>query len=159
MAHGPTGTSDPGAAVPGPDACCDNPTVTTAAIRDERWLRSARYARCLAWASLAWMGAEGLLGLIAGFILAEQRPGHEVPGMRGSYTHVSDRMREALVKALQARWEDSLRARAAIRPHSTVPLLNELLTPPTPPTGGRRLRQRHRPAPGDPDHPWEARRS
>jgi hypothetical protein len=61
-------------------------------------------------------------------ILAEQRLGHEVPGMRGLYTHVSDRMREALVKALQARWEDSLRDRAAIRPHSPVLLLNELLT-------------------------------
>jgi hypothetical protein len=41
-------------------------------------------------------------------VLAEQRLGHEVPGMRGFYTHVSGRMREALVKALQARWEDSL---------------------------------------------------
>jgi hypothetical protein len=61
-------------------------------------------------------------------ILAEQRPGHEVPGMRGLYTHASDRMREALVEALQARWEDSLRARAAIRPHSPLPLLNELPT-------------------------------
>jgi len=66
MTHGPAGTSDPGAAVPGPDTCCDNATVTTAAIPDERWLRSARYARWLAWASLAWMAAEGILGLIAG---------------------------------------------------------------------------------------------
>jgi len=48
--------------------------------------------------------------------------------MRGLYTHVSDRMREALVKTLQGRWEDSLRARAAICPHSPLPLLNELLT-------------------------------
>jgi hypothetical protein len=62
-------------------------------------------------------------------ILAEQRLGHEVPGMRGLYTHVSHRMREALVRALQARWEDSLLARAAIRPHSPVPLLDELLAP------------------------------
>jgi hypothetical protein len=46
---------------------------------------------------------------------------HEVPGMRGLYTHVSDRMRETLVEALQARWKDSLRARAAIRPHSPSP--------------------------------------
>ncbi len=54
-------------------------------------------------------------------VLAEQRLGHEVPGMRGLYTHVSDRMRETLVKALQARWEDSLRARAAIRPTPPSP--------------------------------------
>jgi Arc/MetJ-type ribon-helix-helix transcriptional regulator len=70
-----------------------------------------------------WMAEDGIPD-----ILAEQRLGHEVPGMRGLYAHVSDRMREALVKALQARWEDSLRTRVAIRPHSPVPLLNELLT-------------------------------
>lgn len=29
-------------------------------------------------------------------ILAERRLGHEVPGMRGLYTHVSDRMRDDL---------------------------------------------------------------
>ena len=49
-------------------------------------------------------------------ILAEQRLGHEVPGMRGLYAHASDRMRDDLKAALQARWEDSLRARAAIDP-------------------------------------------
>jgi hypothetical protein len=38
-------------------------------------------------------------------------------------------MREALVQALEARWEDSLRERAAITPHSPVPLLDKLLTP------------------------------
>jgi Phage integrase family len=70
-----------------------------------------------------WMAEDGIPD-----VLAEQRLGHEVPGMRGLYTHASDRMREALVTALQARWEDSLRARAAIRPHSSLPLLNELLT-------------------------------
>ena len=71
-----------------------------------------------------WMAEDGTPD-----ILAEQRLGHDVPGMRGLYTHVSDRMREALVQALQARWEDSLQARAAIRPHSPVPLLDELLAP------------------------------
>ena len=62
-------------------------------------------------------------------ILAEQRLGHEVPGMRGLYAHASDRMRDDLKTALQARWEDSLRDRAAIDPHSPVPLLDELLAP------------------------------
>jgi integrase len=71
-----------------------------------------------------WMAEDGIPD-----ILAEQRLGHEVPGMRGLYTHVSDRMREALAQALQARWEDSLRARAATRLHSPVPLLDELLAP------------------------------
>ena len=67
MTDGPAGRPGPGAAIPGPDACCGNATVTTAVIPGERWLRNARYARWLAWASLAWMAAEGLLGLIAGF--------------------------------------------------------------------------------------------
>jgi divalent metal cation (Fe/Co/Zn/Cd) transporter len=65
--HGPADTSDPGAAVAGPDTCCEEPTAATAASPGEQWLRSARYARWLAWASLAWMAAEGILGLIAGF--------------------------------------------------------------------------------------------
>jgi hypothetical protein len=62
-------------------------------------------------------------------ILAEQRLGHQVPGMRGLYTHVSDRMRAELMHALHARWEESLEERAAIYPRSPVPLLDELMTP------------------------------
>jgi hypothetical protein len=49
--------------------------------------------------------------------------------MRGLYAHASQRMREDLTTALQARWEESLRERAAIDPHSPVPLLDNLLTP------------------------------
>ena len=62
-------------------------------------------------------------------ILAEQRLGHQVPGMRGLYAHASQRMRDELTADLQARWEESLRERAAIDPHSTVPLLDTLLAP------------------------------
>jgi divalent metal cation (Fe/Co/Zn/Cd) transporter len=36
------------------------------AVRDEGWLRAARWARWLAWASLAWMTVEGAVGLTAG---------------------------------------------------------------------------------------------
>jgi len=36
-------------------------------------------------------------------MLAEQRLGHEVPGMRGQYAHAPDRMRDELKTALQAR--------------------------------------------------------
>jgi divalent metal cation (Fe/Co/Zn/Cd) transporter len=68
MTHGPAGKTRPGAAaVPDPDTCCEDSTVTTTASPDERWLRNARYARWLAWASLAWMAAEGVVGLAAGF--------------------------------------------------------------------------------------------
>jgi hypothetical protein len=69
-----------------------------------------------------WMAENGIPE-----ILAEQRLGHEVPGMRGLYAHASQRMRDDLMAALQARWEESLRERAAIAPHSPVPLLDSLL--------------------------------
>ena len=49
--------------------------------------------------------------------------------MRGLYAHASDRMRGDLEAALQARWADSLRARAALHEYSPVPLLDELLAP------------------------------
>jgi len=62
-------------------------------------------------------------------ILAELRLGHEVPGMRGLYSHVSARMREELKQALQARWEESLKERAALAPNSLVPALDKLLAP------------------------------
>jgi integrase len=69
-----------------------------------------------------WMAEDGIPE-----ILAEQRLGHKVPGMRGLYAHASDRMRDDLRNALQARWQDSMRARAAISSRSSVPLLDELL--------------------------------
>lgn len=46
------------------DACC---TAGTAAADRSGWLWAARCARWLAWASLAWMILEGLVGLVAGF--------------------------------------------------------------------------------------------
>lgn len=71
-----------------------------------------------------WMAEDGIPE-----ILQALRLGHTVPGMRGVYTHVSDTMRAGLKDALQARWEASLRDRAAIAPHSPVPLLDGLLAP------------------------------
>jgi hypothetical protein len=47
--------------------------------------------------------------------------------MRGLYAHASERMRDDLTKALQARWEESLKQRAALAPRSPVPLLDSLL--------------------------------
>jgi hypothetical protein len=71
-----------------------------------------------------WMAEDGIPE-----ILAEQRLGHQVPGIRGLYAHSTDRMRRELTVALQTRWEDSLRARADRHPHSPVPLLDGLLAP------------------------------
>ncbi|MGI8614635.1 MAG: cation transporter [Nocardioidaceae bacterium] len=51
------------------DNCSDCSTTTTSAQPrpgDPTWLRAAQVARWLAWASLLWMTAEGVLGLISG---------------------------------------------------------------------------------------------
>lgn len=37
------------------------------AVREDPWLRAARRARLLSWASLVWMAIEGVVGLLAGF--------------------------------------------------------------------------------------------
>jgi len=86
-------------------------------------------------------------------IRAEQRLGHQVPGMRGLYAHVSARMRDDLKAALKARWEESLRARTAISPRSPVPVLDELLAPfrgrTRQPARAPRATRQQTPAPGD----------
>jgi divalent metal cation (Fe/Co/Zn/Cd) transporter len=50
--------------------CCDASTsaLLTPVVRDAGWLRAARWARWLAWASLLWMCAEGVIGLWQGFV-------------------------------------------------------------------------------------------
>ena len=68
-------------------------------------------------------------------LLRSERMGHEVPGMRGVYGHVSPAMRADLKAVLQERWESSLRERAQLSARSIVPVLDALLTtewvPPT----------------------------
>ena len=45
--------------------CCED-CAGPGSSRDEGWVRYSRYARWLAWASLAWMTAEGVIGFAAG---------------------------------------------------------------------------------------------
>jgi hypothetical protein len=73
-------------------------------------------------------------------VLKSERLGHDEPGMRGVYGHVSPIMRAELKAALQARWEQSLRQRAALSPVSAVPLLNRLLADARPTNKGTRSR-------------------
>lgn len=61
-------------------------------------------------------------------VLKSERLGHDEPGMRGVYGHVSQSMRLDLQAALQARWGKSLRQRAQISPQSVVPLLERLIS-------------------------------
>jgi hypothetical protein len=61
------------------------------------------------------------------YVLQSERMGHEVPGMRGVYSHVTPGMRAELKAGLQELWEDSLRQRASLAPTSKVAVLDELL--------------------------------
>lgn len=70
-----------------------------------------------------WMEESGISDL-----LRADRMGHEVPGMRGVYGHVTPAMREVLTADLQHRWEVSLLDRARLSPRSTVPVLDAQLS-------------------------------
>jgi hypothetical protein len=61
------------------------------------------------------------------YVLQAERMGHEVPGMRGVYSHITDAMRTDLVDGLQRLWEQSLNERAKISERSSVALLDGLL--------------------------------
>jgi hypothetical protein len=64
------------------------------------------------------------------YVLQSERMGHEVPGMRSVYSHVTPRMRAELRDGLQALWEASLYERAALSKESACDLLNALLARP-----------------------------
>ncbi|MFE9099928.1 hypothetical protein [Actinomadura geliboluensis] len=60
-------------------------------------------------------------------ILVHDRLGHSMPGIGGTYAHVSPLMRAQLRERLQARWEQTLDERLALWPTSPVRVLDELL--------------------------------
>jgi hypothetical protein len=70
-----------------------------------------------------WLDEDGIP-----YVAQSQQLGHEVPGMRGIYSHVTDRMLNEIREALQRRWTEALRARAVLSPTSAVPVLNAALT-------------------------------
>ncbi len=59
--------------------------------------------------------------------LRSERMGHEVPGMRGIYGHVTPAMRATRTAMPQERWKASLRDRTRLAPRSIVPVLDALL--------------------------------
>jgi hypothetical protein len=71
-----------------------------------------------------WMDESGV-----SYVYQSEQMGHEVPGMRGVYSHVSPRMRANLRTHLQAAWESALRQRADLWPRSSMPVLDALLAP------------------------------
>jgi hypothetical protein len=61
------------------------------------------------------------------YVLQSERMGHEVPGMRGVYSHISPRMRAELKSGLQTLWEASLHERAELASHSAISVQDLLL--------------------------------
>ncbi|MCO8272838.1 site-specific integrase [Actinoplanes sp. TRM 88003] len=61
------------------------------------------------------------------YVAQSQQMGHQVPGMRGIYSHVTDRMLADIRTALELLWMTSLQARAALSPTSSVPVLDAAL--------------------------------
>jgi hypothetical protein len=62
------------------------------------------------------------------YALQSERMGHEVPGMRGVYSHITPGMRADLAAGLEGLWEASLEERARISRRSPVQVLDTLLT-------------------------------
>jgi integrase len=63
-------------------------------------------------------------------VATEERLGHELPGIVGTYSHTSPAMLKQITEGLQQLWDESLIARARIGDgRSPVPLLDELLEP------------------------------
>jgi len=63
------------------------------------------------------------------YVLQSERMGHEVPGMRGVYSHITPRMRAELQAGLQELWEASLHERSRLAARSAVAVLDGLLAP------------------------------
>jgi len=70
-----------------------------------------------------WMDEAGL-----SYVLQSAQMGHEVPGMRGVYSHVSTSMLTGLKTAMQALWSASLTDRAGLSSSSSVGWLDSALT-------------------------------
>jgi integrase len=62
------------------------------------------------------------------YVLQSERMGHEVPGMRGVYTHITSRMRAELRDGLQELWDVSLNERSQLSGHSGVAVLDTILS-------------------------------
>jgi integrase len=62
------------------------------------------------------------------YVLQSERMGHEVPGMRGVYAHITPRMRGELREGLQGIWEASLYERTRLAERSVVAVLDRILS-------------------------------
>jgi hypothetical protein len=63
------------------------------------------------------------------YVLQSERMGHEVPGMRGVYSHITPGMRAELIAGLHELWEGSLSERDQRSPSSAVAAFDDLPVP------------------------------
>ncbi len=61
------------------------------------------------------------------YVLQSERMGHEVPGMRGVYSHITTRMRAELRTGLEDLWRISIHQRSQISNRSAVAVLDSIL--------------------------------
>lgn len=98
---------------------------------DWRRLRRAERRVLAAWLRLMTARASGVVRGqrhdAVRYVLQSERMGHEVPGMRGVYAHITPRMRAELRDGLQELWEASLHERALLAERSAVNVLDGIL--------------------------------
>jgi integrase len=75
------------------------------------------------------------------YVLQSERMGHEAPGMRGVYSHITPRMRAELRDGLQELWETSLEERARLTERSAVAMLDDIMASRTGPRAGSDRRE------------------
>lgn len=61
------------------------------------------------------------------YVLQSERMGHEVPGMRGVYSHITPRMRAELRDGLEQLWQTALHERMLLSSRSAVYVLDSML--------------------------------
>lgn len=78
-----------------------------------------------------WMDEDPVPDVLKRARLGHDRPGEQVQrhDVADGYSHPTQAMAAELKMLLEVRWERSLRERAALDPHSPLPLLDELLAP------------------------------
>ena len=103
---------------------CDGRGVRRATGRLASWLplRPGLTPHGLRHGHQTWLDELGVR-----YVLQSERMGHEVPGMRGVYSHITPRMRAERYEGLQELWEASLHERALLAERSAVPVLEGIL--------------------------------
>ncbi len=97
-----------------------------ALLTDKRKVRRVCFGPGL-WPGLRYGHQTWLDDLGVRYVLQSERMGHEVPGMRGVYSHITPRMRAELRDGLQELWEASLHERALLAQRSVVSVLDSEL--------------------------------